>query len=107
MFPENKPSIQIMKSLTFANLDNSNNNIKDNKNLKSFKAFNENIEKINKKDNLIVPQSGKNGKKVKYKLNIPTIKTENNNPSSQNKRLYDEEVSLIIKKKILYYTIIK
>ena len=107
MLPKNKPSIQIMKSLTFANLDNSNNNIKDNKNLKSFKAFNENIEKINKKDNLIVPQSGKNGKKVKYKLNIPTIKTENNNPSSQNKRLYDEEVSLIIKKKILYYTIIK
>ena len=130
---KNKTSLQLMKDFSYNDLKDSDNKIKKFKLKSPFKESNIKDKDIFKtKNNLFFKESAKDlrentlnnnkfspinnnslfisPKNAKYKLKVPNI-TENNNknniPSSANKRLYDEEISLIIKKKILYYMKIK
>ena len=123
---KNKTSFQLMKEFSSNELKDFNNNGKQYK-LKS--PLNESNtkykDKSNKKDNLFLKESTKDlrvntmnnnnkfspinndslfisSKDVKYKLKIANINENNKKndiPSSDKKRLYEEEVNLIIKKK--------
>ena len=131
---KNKTSFQLMKEFSSNELKDFNNNGKHYKLKSPVKESNiKYIDKSNKKDNLFLKESAKDlrvntmnnnnkfspinndslfisSKDVKYKLKIANINENNKKndiPSSDKKRLYDEEVNLIIKKKILYYMTIK